>query len=232
MTITYDLAGPVAVLTLDDGKANAISPDVLDALTEALAKARAEARAVVLAGRPGMFSAGYHLPTMRSNVTAMRALLGQGARTMMELFGCPLPVVVACTGHALAAGGAFLLIGDRRIGADGDFKIGMNALSHGLEVPGFAIDLARSKVPPPLLDDVIFGEVFDPAGARRAGFLDRVVPAGDVLAEALTEATRLAELAPGAVAATKERLRGSIVSSVLATLDDDLATIPSPWSPA
>jgi enoyl-CoA hydratase len=220
------------VITIDDGKANAYSPDVLHEVAQALDKAQGEARAVVLAGRPGVFSAGYHLPTMRTSPAAMRDLLAQGGRLLMDLFVYPRPVVLACTGHAMAAGAVLLLAGDRRIGAEGAFKFAMNEISVGIPVPVYGVELARYRVPPSLLDAVTFGEVFDPDGAQRVGFLDRVVPADQVVVEAVAEASQLAQRNLAAVAGTKRRLRGAIVAEVLAGLDADMADIPSPLDQA
>jgi enoyl-CoA hydratase len=232
MTVTSELVGPVALITIDDGKANAYSGALLDELAGTLAEVRDEALAVVIAGRPGVFSAGYDLATMRSSEEAMRALLAQGGRVLMDLFLYPLPVVLACTGHAMAAGAVTLLAGDRRIGAEGDFKIAMNEVPLGLPVPAYGVELARYKVPPSLLDFVALGATFEPQGALRAGFFDQVVAPDQVVPEALAQATAMAELATVAVAGTKQRLRGDIAAAILTGLDADLATFRSPWTDA
>ena len=119
MSMTYQLDGHVAVLTFDDGKANALSHQALDALEAALDRAEADpdARAILLAGRPGRFSAGFDLATMTAGVEEMRWLVGAGANLIARLLLEPLPVVAACTGHALAAGALLLLACDQRIGA-------------------------------------------------------------------------------------------------------------------
>jgi enoyl-CoA hydratase len=230
MTITYALVGSVAVVTLDDGKANAFGHDTLDELDTILAKARAEAGAVVIAGRPGMFSAGFDLATMRADVDSMRGLLAHGGRFTMGLWLYPRPVVMAVTGHAMAAGAVMLLAADVRIGAEGTFKIAMNEVPLGLPVPAFAVELARYKLPPAKLDLVTLGSTFDPAGALEVGFFDRVAAPEQVVAEAVAEATKLAELPAVAVAGTKQRLRGALAQRILAGLDTDMASLDSPWT--
>src|SRR5262245_23859536 len=113
----------VAVLQLDDGKANALSPAMIAAIEAALDRAEKEARAVLLLGRDGRFCAGFDLSVMRSGVEPMRALVTAGADLLMHLALHPLPIVVGCTGHALAAGALLLLAADARTGARGEFKI-------------------------------------------------------------------------------------------------------------
>ena len=79
MDIGLDLRDDVALITLDDGKKNAITPDALADLNVAFDKAEADAKAVVLAGRPGSFCAGFDLATMTGgDVKAIMALGGGG----------------------------------------------------------------------------------------------------------------------------------------------------------
>ena len=218
----------VATITIDDGKANAIDHGVLAELDGALARATDEAHAVVLAGRPGRFSAGFDLAAMTSSVDGMRKLVIAGAETLLRVFSCPVPVVAACTGHALAAGALLLLVSDRRIGADGPFKVGLNEVAIGMPLPTFAVELARYRMPPSAFDTALLGDVFAPADAVAAGYLDRVVAADDVLAEAGAEARRLSALRRGAVDGSKRRARGALVERLLAGLADDLASISAP----
>jgi enoyl-CoA hydratase len=218
----------VATITIDDGKANAIDHGVLGDLDAALAQAVADAHAVVLAGRPGRFSAGFDLATMTSSVDGMRALVIAGAETLLRVFSCPVPVVAACTGHALAAGALLLLVSDRRIGADGPFKVGLNEVAIGMPLPAFAVELARYRMPPSAFDTALLGETFAPAEAVAAGYLDRVVPADDVVAEAQAEARRLSALRRGAVDGSKQRARGALVERVLAGLAADMGSITAP----
>jgi enoyl-CoA hydratase len=230
MSVTSDLDGDVAVITIDDGKANAYSHEVLASIHDALDRAEKEATAVLLVGRPGRFSAGFDLSVMSSGNEPMRALVTAGAELLLRVFTYPSPVVVACTGHALAAGGLMLLVGDRRVGAQGPFKIGLNEVAIGMPLPIFAVELARYRMPPSAFDSVVLGEVFDPDGAVTAGFLDRVVAPEDVVAEATADAHRLAALRTGAVKGTKHNARGEIADGILATLAADMASIAGPTS--
>jgi enoyl-CoA hydratase len=231
VSISYAIQDHVATVTFDDGKANVYTHEVLDQLGAALDAARAdpaEARAVLLVGRPGRFSAGFDLGTMTASPASMRGLVAAGGRFVARLLLEPLPVVAACTGHALAAGALVLLAADSRIGMAGDWRIGLNEVAIGMALPAWAVELARYRMPAGQFDRILLGEIGGPEEACAAGFLDRVVAPDDLLAEATATATRLANLRSGAVAATKTRARAEIARRMLEGMDADLADLTPP----
>src|SRR5207253_10125627 len=110
--VNLDWRDDVAVISMDDGKANALSPDAIAALNSALDEVdrRGPAGAVVLAGRPGVFSGGFDLNVMRGgDLDAIGALVRSGGELVLRLFSAGRPTVAACTGHAIAAGAPLLL---------------------------------------------------------------------------------------------------------------------------
>jgi enoyl-CoA hydratase len=227
MTVSLERDGGVGVISIDDGKANALSPDVLSAIAEAFDKAEADgASAVLLQGRPGRFSAGFDLSIMTSGVEPMRALVTQGAELLLRVFTYPTPVVAACTGHALAAGALMLLVSDVRIGAEGEFKIGLNEVAIGMGLPIFGVEFARYRMPPSAFDSALLGEVFAPADAVRAGYLDRT--STNVLDDAMAEAQRLSALRTGAVNHTKQLARKALADQIKQTLSADMASLSGP----
>ncbi|MBP6628295.1 MAG: crotonase/enoyl-CoA hydratase family protein [Kofleriaceae bacterium] len=227
--VSYALANNVAVVTMDDGKANALSMDMIGALLGALDRAEAEAGAMVLAGRDGRFCAGFDLRVMMSGPANATALLGRGSELLLRLYGAAVPLVIACTGHAMAGGALVLLTGDVRVGAAGDFKLGLNEVAIGLPVPVLAMELARDRLlPTELTRATQLAHIYDPAGAARAGYLDEVVAPAEVMGRAHAEATRLAGLGRFPFRATRERLRGRTINHIRATLDDDLRRLLTP----
>lgn len=227
MSVSFERDGGVGVISIDDGKANALSPDVLTALTEHFDKAEVDGvGAVLLQGRPGRFSAGFDLSIMTSGVDQMRALVTQGAELLLRMFTFPAPVVTACTGHALAAGALVLLVSDVRIGAEGDFKIGLNEVAIGMGLPIFAIEFARYRMPPSAFDSALLGEVFGPDAAVQAGYLDRT--SSSVIDDALATAQRLSVLRRGAVSISKDHARSALAQQIKDTLPADMASITGP----
>jgi enoyl-CoA hydratase len=223
--VTSKLDGEVLVVRMDDGKANALSPARIDELHAALDAAEADAGAVCLTGRGGMFCAGYDLNVMRGDPVGARALVRDGGELLMRLFLHPQPTVVAVTGHALAAGALLVLAVDTRIGGeDLSVKIGLNETAIGLGLPEYAMALARARLGSAVLTRAALqADLFDPTGAVGAGFLDRVVPVAELEGAAVEEARRLAGLPAQAYAYTKHGLRRAAVDAVLSGLDDDVA---------
>lgn len=227
--VTYALEDGVAVLRLDDGKVNVISHRLIDLVHKYLSNAEGEARAVTIVGRPGKLSAGFDLTEMTAGIERTRALVGAGGKLLMRIFGHPQPVVVAVTGHALAAGALLTLACDTRIGADGPAKIGLNETAIGMGLPNYATELAQARLAPAhLTRGAIQAEIYDPAGAVEAGYLDLVVPADACETTAIAEARRLGEYRTGAYSHTKLALRGALIERVMAGIDSDMASITAP----
>ena len=217
---TTDAASPVSVTrhgrvllaTMDDGRANAVSKTLSDALRAVIRQAEQdpELGAVVIAGRPGRFSGGFDLGVIRSgDAAAVRAMVDGGGALVAEAYGSGVPVVAACTGHAVAAGALILLGCDHRVGPDADVKIGLNEVAIGLTLPEWALAIAGARLSPRHLQaSVVNAQLYHGSGAVAAGFLDRVVAPEAVLDTALEHAALLAELDPAAYRATVQALRG------------------------
>ncbi len=227
---TYEVRDGVGVLRLDDGKANAIGYSTLAAVDKALEDAPRDARALVIAGRDGCFSAGFDLSVIGKGPEAARDLLAVGARTAMGIYGSPVPVVAACSGHALAFGAIVLLCSDVRIGADTRAKIGLNEVSIGLPLPIFATELARNRLSNRHFTAATsLATVYTPQGAVEAGYLDELVAPEELLEAAVARASELGErLRPGAFAVTRRNTRQAVIEHIRATLDDDLLDFGSP----
>jgi enoyl-CoA hydratase/carnithine racemase len=186
---------------------------------------------VYLVGREGRLCAGFDLSVMTGGPDAARELVAKGGNLLLRIYQHPQPVVIAVTGHALAAGALLVLACDVRIGADVPAKIGLNETSIGMPLPLFALALAEDRLATAELTRATLGaEIYDPHGAVTAGYLDRVVPAGAVVDEAVAEARRLAAYRPQAYAQTKEVLRGPTVRRVVEEGAADLArfTVEAP----
>jgi enoyl-CoA hydratase len=156
MSATLDIQGNVALIKMDDGKANVINLAMIEALNAALDEAEAKAKAIVLSGREGRFSGGFDLQALTgSGQEAAVALLEGGAKLLLRLYGNPLPVVAACTGHAIAMGVFILHACDTRVGASGAFKIGANETINGMVLPNFALELSNARLNPTHLTKAI-----------------------------------------------------------------------------
>ena len=209
---SYELADGIATITMDDGKVNALSPEMLGSVAADLDRAEADEAVVVLTGRAQTFSAGFDL---RVEGERWPEMLVAGAGLAERMLSFPLPVVVACNGNAITMGGFLLLSADHRVGAEGDFRIGLNEVMIGLTVPWFGIEIARHRLARPYFDRCLAtGVLLGPDEARMAGFLDQVVDPDELTAAARAAASQLIGVDQAAHSATKLRIREQAIAGV------------------
>ena len=224
--LTYQLKDSIATITMDDGKVNVMSVAMLSALNTAFDRALADGAVVVLSGRPGVFSAGFDLPVLRVGGADANTMVKMGFELAHRILSFPMPVVVACSGHAIAMGVFLVLAGDYRIGADGPYKIGANEVAIGITMPYFGIEMCRQRLTPTHFNRaVIFSEMFTPVDAVPAGFLDRVVPASELQEQAQALAASLTKLNMSAHKVAKLRLREQTLKATRAAIDADYRAI-------
>ncbi len=223
--VTYRCEAGVAHVTMDDGKVNVMSTAMLRDLDAALDRAEQERAMVVLrSARQGIFSAGFDLKVFASNDPARSLeMVKAGAELALRLMSFPNPTIGVMEGHAFPMGTFLLLACDVRIGAQGNFRMGLNEVAIGIAPPGFAIELARSRLHPAWLSrTVTLGEMFSPEDAVVAGLLDRAVPAAALegaLKEILSTLKGLNVMMHGSA---KLRLRKPAIVAMREAIDREL----------
>ena len=232
--LTVERRGDVVIVHIDDGKANALSFELIDAIRAALAEAESDDSigAVVLHGRPGKFSAGFDLSVMYAGDTGeIVRLVAEGGDLVRAIYASRVPVVAASTGHALAAGALILLACDVRIGGDVEAKVGLNEVAIKMVIPGWAFTIARDRLSKRHLQRAVTNaRLTVPRDAVDVGFLDEVVDEGEVLTRAVDVAQELAStLDPAAYAETVRILRGDVLDLMAAQIAADRAAFaPNP----
>lgn len=219
--VSYALSEGVATLAMDDGKVNAMSIPMLGALHAAFDRAESDGAVVLLSGRPGMFSAGFDLKVFPQGREATLTMLRLGATLAERILSFPRPVVTACTGHAYPAGAFLMLSADRRLGAAGPFRIGMNEVAIGLTVPHFAVEIARHRLAPAYFQRTVTGDLYGPEEAVAAGFLDEVVPAEALAERSRAVAEGLCAIDADAHAATKLRVRSACLTDLRRAIESE-----------
>ena len=226
--VGYDRIDEIAHIEMDDGKANALGPQMIDELSAAFDRAAKEAKAVILAGRPGRFCAGFDLRIMTQGPEQAIGLVSAGADMFLSMYLHPLPIVAACTGHAMAGGALLLLVCDERICAQGDFKIGLNEVAIGMTLPVLGRELVRSHIDPRHHTEVVLGARVDsPDWAKQVGFLDRVVSPDALFGEACEAAKRLGAHPRSAFAGSKLAMREALVHYVRQAMPADFERFAS-----
>jgi enoyl-CoA hydratase len=213
--IAYHLEDGIATLTLNNGKVNAISPDVIAAFNAALDQAVTDRAIVIITGQPGILSGGYDLKVMTAGPKEAVALVTAGSTLARRLLSHPFPVIVACPGHAVAKGAFLLLSADYRIGVEGPFSIGLNEVQIGMTMHHAGIELARDRLRRSAFHrSVINGEMFDPKSAVDAGFLDKVVAAEELQGAALAAARQLKKINMNAHKNTKLKVSKALLEAL------------------
>ena len=224
---SFEITDGVALIKLDDGKANALSLPMQQAFNSALDQAQQAKLPVVITGRSGILSAGFDLKTLAASGQPAVDMLNGGIEIALRLLSFETPVVIACGGHAIAMGVFLLQCGDYRIGVAGNFKYSANEVAIGMTMPWSTIEILRQRLTPAALSRaVLLAETFTPTNGVENGVIDRIVTTeAELLPAALETAKSFSALNAVAHAASKNRLR----SQVIAAIRDGLAKDYEGW---
>ena len=217
--VAYSLEDGIATLTLNNGKVNAFSHELIAQFNSALDRAQADAAVVIVTGQPGILSGGYDLKVMMSGPQNAIDLVAAGSALARRMLAHPQPIIVACPGHAVAKGAFVLLSADYRIGVEGPFTIGLNEVKIGMTMHHVGIAIAQDRLTKPAFQRaVINAEMFTPQGAVVAGFLDLVVAPEQLMATALEAAQQMKKLNMTAHKNTKLKVRKTLLDTLDAAI--------------
>ena len=221
--IQYRLEEHVATIRIDDGKRNALSPEVLRGIYAAFDRAESDRASVILTGRESVFSAGFDLNVMKSGgVNAVR-MLRSGYALTARVMAYPHPVIAACNGHSFAMGVFLMLSADYVIGSHGDFSISANEVAIGLTMPRVAAAMLQHRLDPAAYQRAVTLSMrFDPESALNEGFFDELVAPGELMARAESLAADFSKLDARAHTASKRRIRGALVRKIRRSIPLDL----------
>jgi enoyl-CoA hydratase len=222
-SVHYDLRDGIATIRLDDGKRNALSPQVFREINDAFDRAESERAIVILTGRESVFSAGFDLKVMKRGGPEALRMLRAGYKLPARVLAYPYPVIAACNGHVLAMGIFMMLSADYIIGSRGDFRISANEVAIGLTMPRVAAAMLRHRLNPAAYQRAVtLSEFFDPESAREAGFFDELVDSAELATRAGACAAQFKELDLRAHAASKRRIRASLMRKLRFSVPLDL----------
>ena len=221
--VQYRFQDGVATIRIDDGKRNALSPQVLAQIYAALDRAESDRAIVILTGRESVFSAGFDLKVMkRGGMNAIR-MLRAGYALTARVMTYPYPVIAACNGHSMAMGVFLMLSADYVIGSRGDFKIAANEVALGLTMPRVAAATLRHRLTPAAFQSAVtLSRFFDVEQAASAGFFDELVNPEDLIQRAENCAESYRALDVPAHTASKRRIRAALVRKIRWSILPDL----------
>lgn len=219
--LTYTLSDDVATIRLDDGKANAFSNAMFDAVNAAMDKADAEAKIIVLRGNERMFSAGYNLKELMLGGETAVNLVRRGSEFAVRMMETPKPIICVGDGHIVALGAFVFLAADYRIGKNGPFQVGLPETAKGLPMHNFGREMAMPRLNQRYFSRAfINGEMFTPDQAVDVGYLDTAVD--DVDAEVEKAISFFKSVSLPAFSINKPRGHQTLLPVLKQAIEDDM----------
>lgn len=195
---------------------NALNTAMMGELTQALDAAEADdqVRCVVLTGSDKAFAAGADIREMSDKAFPETFLNDFLTRTHERAARFRKPLIAAVSGYALGGGCELAMMCDIVIAAD-TAKFGQPEVTLGIG-PGLGGSqrLTRAVGKAKAMDMVLTGRLIDASEAERCGLISRIVPAGDLLAEAKAVAAKIAGLSPVAIMVCKEMVQAAFETTL------------------
>ncbi|MCR4316278.1 MAG: crotonase/enoyl-CoA hydratase family protein [Planctomycetes bacterium] len=225
MKINFEKRNSVGVITMDDGKANAIDQLWIDELNLAMDEGEKDGiGAIVLTGRPGRFCGGLNLkvlPTLSAD--ALNAVILDYRKVTARMFLYPKPLIIACSGHAIAGGAVTLLCGDVRIGIDGPYETGLTEVAIGIALPSLVLGIVRHSLAPQwFAEAALIARRYNAEDALKVGYYNYIVPEAELMAKALDVASDAANVNLSSFRTTKERDRGAIAEHGMKMMESEI----------
>jgi Delta3-Delta2-enoyl-CoA isomerase len=224
--------GPVRELRLARPPVNALDPGLITALRAAIEGAPGSGtRALVLSGRPGMFSAGLDVPYLLNLDRAAITAAWEDFYGLMEaLATSSIPIAAAITGHSPAGGAVLAIFCDYRVMAEGDFRIGLNEVEVGIPMPPVIHAAMKRQVGARQAERLCVGGLMIPAAEAHAiRLVDELAPAERVVERALDFCRRLLALPPLAMGFTRRLARGDLACLFEKRRQLELDTLIDAW---
>ncbi|RZO97679.1 MAG: crotonase/enoyl-CoA hydratase family protein [Gammaproteobacteria bacterium] len=217
---TLESNGDVSIITLDDGKVNVFSPDMIEQLNIILDKVPEDKGSILIQGKEGMFSAGFDLKVMQGGDTeAMSKMAAGGFKLLARVYSFPRPVVVACSGHAIALGAFLLCCADYRVGAKGEYIVQANEVRNNMSIPTPILEISKSRISKAhWYRAILNAEAYNIEDSIEAGYLDEVVEATNLSNRAMEVANDLATLDHPHYKMTKELDQKATLDKILSSI--------------
>jgi enoyl-CoA hydratase/carnithine racemase len=224
--------GAVRELRLNRPPANALSPELIVGLRQAVEAAPQDgARALVLSGAPGRFSAGLDVPLLLTlNRPAIAGLWRELYALLRALALSPIPIAAAITGHATAGGTVLPIFCDHRVVAQGDWKLGLNEVQVGIPLPPVIFAGLKRLIGGRQAERLtVGGLLISPDEAARIGLVDEIVPLDQVVSRTIEWSRGLLALPVDAMALTRRRARADLFELFAASLDAEIDEAIAGW---
>jgi len=230
--IQIERVGQIAVLRIDRPPANAIDLDLANEFAIALEGIETDGLgALVVTGVGNCFSAGLDLKALPTYDRAQQeAMVMQVNRLFGGLYGLPLPTIAAVNGHSIAGGVILTLACDYRIGAEGDYKLGLAEARVGVPFPVAAMAIVQSELSHPVARTMaLTARNSSPRDALSMGVLDELQPPELLLPRAIEVAQEMAALPHSVYGRIKRDLRGAALSRIKDAISNGKEPMLDSW---
>jgi Delta3-Delta2-enoyl-CoA isomerase len=229
LTIDHDA---VRELRLDRPPVNALSAELIRALRQAVTAAPTDGiRALVLSGSPGRFSGGLDVPSLLAlDRSTMEAVWHDFYGLLRAIAQSSIPTATAITGHAPAGGTVLAIFCDWRVMAEGDYKIGLNEVQVGIQMPPLIVKALRRLIGAREAEHMaVGGELIPVQEAKRIGLVDGIAPPEQVVSRALEWCQGLLALPSEAMLGTRRDARADLNALFDQSLDTELDDVIASW---
>ena len=229
---TLESKDDVSIITIDDGKANVFSKNMIDAFNECLDNVPSDKGSLIITGREGMFSAGFDLKVISSgDIEKIRDMTLNGFKLLARIFSFPRPVLAACSGHGIALGTFLLCCCDYRIGIKGEYMVGANEMRTNMVIPTPILELIKFRVTQSYkYRAVLGGEMFALEDATKTGIIDEITESNNLMNAAMEKAKDLSTMGNPSYSLTKELFIAKPLKKINDAIDS-LGSDPKPVIP-
>lgn len=229
---TLESKDDVSIITIDDGKANVFSKNMIDAFNECLDNVPTDKGSLIITGREGMFSAGFDLKVISSgDIEKIRDMTLNGFKLLSRIFSFPRPVLAACSGHGIALGTFLLCCCDYRIGIKGEYMVGANEMRTNMVIPTPILELIKFRVTQSYkYRAVLGGEMFALEDATKTGIIDEITESNNLMNTAMEKAKDLSTMGNPSYSLTKELFIAETLKKINDAIDN-LGSDPKPVIP-
>ncbi len=213
---TLSKEGDISTITLDDGKVNVFSLEMLESIQKSLDQVSKDSGALIIRGREGIFSAGFDLKTFQSgDAEKAQKMTALGMKTMHDLYTFPRPVIMAVTGHAIAMGIFIVCCGDYRIALEGEFVAQANEVRNNMDIPSPIMEVAESRIDKKHVYSVLYhADPYPFDKCIEAGLLDEIASSSDFEKRIMEKAEDLASLGHPHYAKTKQAHQRPLLEAI------------------
>ena len=206
----------ISIITLDDGKANAFSYEMIATLNDLLEQVPRDAGSLIITGREGIFSGGFDLKTLATgDMQKINQMAQLGYRLLLELFSFERPIIAAVSGHSIALGLFVTCCADYRIAIDGQYICQANEVRNHMDIPTQIMEILKARVNKNYFYPAVYhSDAYSMRDSIAVGYIDEVVPEGTFMDRVMAKAEELSSLPHPYYINTKKFAQGDVIEKI------------------